>query len=127
MDLADTGRVSGAQTATLTLSNVSEADDGAYYAVATNSFGSTTSALAALLVIPAPTILPVDPGFGSPSNSFGLSVLSVSGQIVVVEVSSNLVNWAPWSTGIAGANPLEFTDPLPVSTPRRFYRARVSY
>ncbi len=49
--LSDGGLISGAQTATLTLSNVLKADEGAYRVVITNSSGSITSAIARLTVI----------------------------------------------------------------------------
>src|SRR6185503_3222435 len=48
---ADGTLISGAQTAMLTISNVSEAYEGAYSAMVRNSSGSATSAVARLVVI----------------------------------------------------------------------------
>lgn len=49
--LADGGNVSGASTATLTLSNVFKADEGGYAVVVSNSLGSAISSTARLTVI----------------------------------------------------------------------------
>jgi uncharacterized delta-60 repeat protein len=48
--LADDGTVSGAQTPSLTLSNVAHEDEGGYSVVITNNFGSVTSLVAMLRV-----------------------------------------------------------------------------
>jgi alpha-tubulin suppressor-like RCC1 family protein len=53
--LADAGRVSGAATGTLSISNLQPADAGNYQLVATNSVGSVTSAVAQLVVWVPPT------------------------------------------------------------------------
>src|SRR5437899_3595979 len=50
-NLADGGHVTGAATATLTLSNVLGGDSAAYSVVISNSYGSLTSAVATLTVI----------------------------------------------------------------------------
>lgn len=58
--LGDGGKVTGASTATLTLTNVLGADAGIYHVVVSNRFGSPTSAGAALTVIdPVITAQPV--------------------------------------------------------------------
>ncbi len=58
--LADGGNVSGASTATLTLSNVFKADEGGYAVVVSNSLGSAISSAARLTVIdPVITAQPV--------------------------------------------------------------------
>ena len=48
----DTGNISGSHTATLTLSNVLAGDADVYYAVVSNAFGSVTSSVAFISVIP---------------------------------------------------------------------------
>lgn len=50
MDLANGGNISGANTDTLTVSNVTDADTGAYRLVATNANGSVTSNEASIFV-----------------------------------------------------------------------------
>jgi hypothetical protein len=55
--LTDGGRVSGATTATLTLSSITPNDAGSYSVVVTNVAGSATSSNAVLTVIEPPTIV----------------------------------------------------------------------
>jgi alpha-tubulin suppressor-like RCC1 family protein len=55
-DLADSGNVSGATTATLTLTDVQDTDAAAYTVVITNIPGSVTSAPAMLALVHPPTI-----------------------------------------------------------------------
>src|SRR5213075_3083219 len=50
INLNDGGKVSGATTATLTISNLLQADAGSYAVTITNSFGSITSRVANLTV-----------------------------------------------------------------------------
>ncbi len=51
-NLVDAGNVTGSQTASLTVGNVHDADNGAYSVVIGNSAGSTTSADGQLTVVP---------------------------------------------------------------------------
>ena len=47
-----------------------------------------------------------------------------AGQVVVLETSTDLVNWTDLATNTVGASPLYFRDPAPPNSPCRFYRAR---
>ena len=51
-NLSDGGRITGATTATLSISNLAENDSGQYSVVVTNVYGSVTSSNATLLVTP---------------------------------------------------------------------------
>ncbi|MFZ0825924.1 MAG: choice-of-anchor tandem repeat GloVer-containing protein [Verrucomicrobiia bacterium] len=51
-NLSDGGTIAGAATSTLTVSNVSAANAGAYYVTVTNAAGTATSAAAFLTIIP---------------------------------------------------------------------------
>lgn len=53
--LANGGKISGANTATLTISNLAAGDAGSYACAITNSFGSTNSDAANLTILPFPT------------------------------------------------------------------------
>ncbi|HVV01829.1 MAG TPA: hypothetical protein VHH88_10740, partial [Verrucomicrobiae bacterium] len=75
-----------------------------------------------LQVIPKIT---VQPGFGTDSNQFALSLTGTPGSEVVVEASTNLLDWTPVSTNTFETNTLQFTDPAISGYSRRFYRARV--
>jgi hypothetical protein len=50
VNLADNGRISGSQTATLSINPVQVADTGPYQVVITNGYGSITSDIAMLTV-----------------------------------------------------------------------------
>jgi len=72
------------------------------------------------LVVDVPVIIASSVAF---SNShLGFNLTGTQGTQVVVQVSSNLVNWLPVWTNMFGAGPLPFGDPQGVS-PKRFYRA----
>ena len=54
--LSNGGNISGANTATLVLANVSHADEGSYSLIVTNDLGSATSSEAVLTVFDLPVI-----------------------------------------------------------------------
>jgi hypothetical protein len=68
--------------------------------------------------MPAPTISPYF--YPGSSKAFALSVASDFGSTVVIQASTNLVNWLPVSTNIA---PYIFTNFDDTNFPYRFYRA----
>lgn len=55
--LTDGGRVSGSVTGNLNISNVQTNDTGSYLLVVTNNYGSSTSAVATLIVLIPPTVI----------------------------------------------------------------------
>jgi hypothetical protein len=71
-----------------------------------------------------PSILLNDGSFGVRSNYFGFNVSGSAGQVVVVETSTDLLNWTELATNTVGASPFYFRDPAPPNSPCRFYRAR---
>ena len=62
--------------------------------------------------------------FGFTSNQFGFDVTGYSSNTVVIEASTNCVNWTSLMTNTLDVSPLHFSDPTPTILPRRFYRAR---
>ncbi len=72
-----------------------------------------------------PTILVNDGYFGFLTNQFGFNVAGVAGQTVVIETSTNLVNWRALVTNVLGAGPVYFSDPDSTNVPACFYRARL--
>jgi hypothetical protein len=58
------------------------------------------------------------------ANQFGFDVLGEPNLTVVIEGSSNLLNWSSLKTNTLGNVPLHFADPTPPSLPQRHYRAR---
>jgi hypothetical protein len=75
-------------------------------------------------VPPPPTILLNDGSFDVRSNRFGFSVSASAGQAVVVETSTDLVNWTGVATILVAASPFYFSDPAPPNLRCRFYRVR---
>jgi uncharacterized delta-60 repeat protein len=72
-----------------------------------------------------PTIARGDGSFGFISNQFGFNISGSAGQSIVVEASTNLVNWTPLTNTILGSSPYFFSDPAAAGIPTRFYRARL--
>jgi hypothetical protein len=72
-----------------------------------------------------PAILVNDGSFGVRTNRFGFNLSGTAGQVVIVEGSTNLLNWLPLQTNTLGSGPFYFSDPGTGAFPWRFYRARV--
>ncbi|HXU77967.1 MAG TPA: immunoglobulin domain-containing protein, partial [Methylomirabilota bacterium] len=106
-----TNSVPGATTNRLTVTNVQPADAGNYTLRVTNSFGSITSAIAALTVVPNPhptamsllwSKLPGDFSWLSPTDNSqrGLAYNALSNHVLVVSrVGSSLVHVLDGDTG----------------------------
>jgi hypothetical protein len=62
--------------------------------------------------------------FNVVSNQAGFNITGQSNQVVILETSSDLVNWSPFATNILNGHPFPFSDPTPTSLPQRFYRAQ---
>jgi uncharacterized delta-60 repeat protein len=90
------------------------------------SFGGDLGWLDELLFTSArPTILIGDGNLGMRSNRFGFNLSGQSGQVVVVEGSSNLVIWTSLITNTLGGGPHYFSDRDATNFSQRFYRARL--
>ena len=101
----------------LSFTNISSKYGGTYQAVATNAFGSTTSALVNLTVFITTPILTVLPPVG---GHFALNVTGRPGYSYVVQASTNLVDWICIGTNLA---PFDFADANSSQFSKRFYRA----
>lgn len=66
------------------------------------------------------TMLDGQPGFGT--NGFGFNLTWAAGQSVVVETSSDLLNWVPLQTNVLTAATFFFADPVAPRSPHQFYR-----
>jgi uncharacterized delta-60 repeat protein len=71
-----------------------------------------------------PIILLNDSSFGFTSNQFGFNVSGSSGQVIVLEGSTNLLDWFPLNTNTLDSGPLYLSDPDSANLPWRFYRLR---
>ena len=126
--LSDGGHLTGAQTPILMLDNLSGGEAGGYSVIVSNAFGSVTSVVALLTVnLPPPTrptILVNDGGLGLHTNQFGFNVRALPGQAIVIEASTNTVNWTPIQTNLTTSlGQIIFCDSKCSLFPRRFYRA----
>jgi hypothetical protein len=79
-----------------------------------------------LTVLASPVTNAVPPALncGFKGGQFGFNLSGPAGQVVVIEASTNLLNWQPiWINNFDGD--LNFTDPRSITQSRRFYRAYV--
>ena len=90
-----------------------------------NASSYLVESLLAVAQIP-PAIVVNDGSFGIHSNQFGFNVRAIPGQAVVIEASTNLMDWVSIQTNVVTTSGLiSFTDPESDLFPRRFYRARI--
>jgi uncharacterized delta-60 repeat protein len=75
--------------------------------------------------LPPPAFLTGGGTSGFSAGQFGFNLGGVAGQTIVIEASTNLVNWSAFTTNTLTSGPLHITDPASASFSRRFYRARL--
>jgi sugar lactone lactonase YvrE len=115
---------------TLTLNNITVTNAGNYSVVITSPYGSVTSLVASLTVIVPPQIIANGTNFGFTTNlanqfGFGFNLNGTSNQTIVVDGSTNLLDWTPLYTNLANGIPAYFFDPASTNFPGRFYRLRL--
>ncbi|MCI0536078.1 MAG: SBBP repeat-containing protein [Verrucomicrobiales bacterium] len=114
--------ISGATTATLTLSRVTTTTVGAYSVMVSNSVGSETSQPATLTVSGAAR--PVFISFGwLPEGAFHFSLAGQVGVTYGIDVSTNLMDWTTVTNLASPSGLIEFSDLTTTTFPVRFYRA----
>ena len=59
------------------------------------------------------------------NGQFGFNLGGAFGQKIVVDGSTNLVDWTALFTNTSGGGPFYFGDPGSTNLPWRFYRARL--
>ncbi|HWI55785.1 MAG TPA: hypothetical protein VNZ22_01060, partial [Bacillota bacterium] len=117
--------LAGATNAMLTVSNAGTANVGAYDVVITNAFGALTSAVATLTVqMPRPVIQTDGAGPGFSGKDFGFNISGPSGVVVVIEASTNFLDWVPVQTNGLVNGQVHIVDPQAGLLSNRFYRAR---
>ena len=72
-----------------------------------------------------PLILVNDGSFGFQGNHFGFNVTASIGNVVVVQGSTNMVNWLNLSTNTVGLGKFYFSDSFYTNYQVRFYRAKL--
>jgi len=113
--------VNGVWTGTVTVQEavtnlVLRADDGLGHDGESNPFDVQG-------VAQPPLILTDDGQFGITNGCFGFNVQGQVGQVMVIEVSTNLLDWLPLQTNVLGGKPVYFSDPGTTNFTQRFYRA----
>ena len=92
-----------------------------YYYCGTTGWGTGYGGKPTVMLC-APQMAPGSAGMKP--GGFGFTLTRLTNQTIVVEASTNLVNWQPiWTNPPPGAS-ADFVDPEWVNHPRRFYRAR---
>jgi hypothetical protein len=74
---------------------------------------------------PSPVIQVNDGFFGFHTNTFGFNMSAILGQHVVLEGSTDLLNWIAISTNTICSPSIYLCDPDAPNLSRRFYRARL--
>jgi streptogramin lyase len=74
---------------------------------------------------PALAITSFGPSFGFNAGQFGFTLTGPSGQLMIVEASTDLSNWLPIWTNTFATTTLPFSDPQSGVHSQRFYRARL--
>ena len=88
--LANGGQISGAQSSTLTISDLAEGDAGEYRVMVSNSAGQMTSQWAVLTVVGRPRL---EIGQGNTPAGFELMLTSQGGFDYRIEASADLQEW----------------------------------
>jgi hypothetical protein len=119
-NLTNGGNLSGATSATLTITNLAGTNAGNYTVVITNFSGSITSSVAALV------IAYTRPGISNIAFSngvFWMSITGDSGPDYIVQASTNLVFWESIDTNPAPTPPFFiWSDAGATNFNQRFYR-----
>ena len=92
-----------------------------HYSCGTTGWGAGYGGLPTVMLCPpqmAPGSAGVKPG------GFGFTLTSLTNQTIVVEASTNLVNWQPIWTNTLPGTAINFDDPEWTNHSNRFYRAR---
>jgi Fibronectin type III domain len=107
-----------ANTANLTLHDITTNQSGTYTVVVSNGNGTTISSPITLTVYP--TAAATLAGTAGAEKQFNVTVSGVPGYKYVVQASTNMVNWVPLQTNKA---PFSFKDSDAGKFKKRFYRS----
>jgi len=120
---------SSSPTNIFSLTSAGLTEMGKYSVVVSCSYGSVTSAVANLtLTIPntPPLITPSGTNLQYFTNPFGFNLSGAVGQTIIVDGSTDLLNWNSLFTNtVNNSNLFYFLDPASTNFSWRFYRARL--
>jgi hypothetical protein len=117
--------IANATNASLTLNNIGPGNAGYYSCIVSNAVGTNITSAAALGVLNVPVGFGGSPGGIQISNGYVvLQLTNLTGQgAIVVDASTNLIQWVPIYTNPSGFGQIQFVDPDASNYPQRFYRA----
>lgn len=114
---------------TLTVSNVSSADNGNVYDVkVSNAMGSTTSSNATLVVVlnTVNNVLTAVTGASKMLTAgFKVQFSAPTGSNIVIQATSDMSHWSSIYTNVASGGSVTCTDAVAKTCSCRFYRARI--
>jgi hypothetical protein len=114
----------GATTATLAIASASLTNAGSYTVVVTNSFGAVTNLAGTLSVTTVPLLFATNGAGIQVAN--GMVMLQISGLTaagpVVVQVSSDLIQWTSIATNSTDSGTIQVIDTAPTNSVQRYYR-----
>jgi hypothetical protein len=119
-NLTNGSHLAGAEGSSLTLASVQPADAGNYSVVVSNQYGSVTSVVATLMVLPAipETVSPQLMG----GNQMRFTITGTPGRVLHLQGSPDLFHWAILGTYTNQSGTLLITNPLPSGHPAYFFR-----
>jgi hypothetical protein len=118
--LSNGDNISGAISATLTLTSVTQTNAGDCTVVITDAGGSVTSSIASLTVVIRPSLAP--PTL-SPDGSVRFSLSATPDLTYRIDASTNLVDWAALTNLADPSGTIQFVDLQATNFSQRFYRA----
>jgi hypothetical protein len=112
-----------ATNATLTVSNLSVTNSGAYDVAVSNAFGAVISAKATLQILQAPSFV----WTGASSNTFSYAFQTQPGLSYVVQYKDSVAatNWITLRTNLGSGLIITNSDAIPEKAPARFQRLLV--
>ncbi len=116
--------IGGATASNYSVTNAQVAATGAYSVEISNGLIAIVSSEATLTVNPALSLKSGDGNFGFVSNQFGFNVAGPSGQTIVVETSTNLIQWEPIYTNTLSTNGFYYLDATPGDASQKYFRLR---
>jgi hypothetical protein len=91
---------------------------GGFFTIA----GGKSCSYVAQAVLAPPFIVTNDNNLGFTNGQFGFNVSGGALQSIVVQASTNLLDWVTLQTNVMSGSALHFSDPSANSFPQRFYR-----
>jgi hypothetical protein len=125
INLVNGGNISGVNTAVLTITNAQTYNNGNYWIVITNNWGSVTSSVVTLTVLTAPNFTGI-----TASGTNGSFILNGTGGtnngtyfvLTSTNLATPLAQWTPIATNqFASQGQFVFTNTPPINTPQLFY------